>query len=96
MFQMKDLTMHVQPAGGLFLFPTTCRISGNDPNPNPGGDKGVCMGDTVPPGGPGHNPKPEHDPCDNSRRPGGDQQRGPRKASDLDILRRALRSALVP
>jgi len=82
--------MHVQPAGGLLLFPNTCRISGNDPNP--GG--GVCMGDTVPPGGPGHDPKPEHDPCDNSR-PGGDQERGPRKASDLEALRGALRSALI-
>ncbi len=95
MFQMKDLTLHVQPTGGLLLFPNTCRISGNDPNPNPDGGK-VCMGDTVPPGGPGHNPKPEHDPCENSRRPGGgDQERGPRKASDLEALRRALRSALV-
>jgi len=94
MFQMKYLTMHVQPAGCLLLFPNTCRISGTDPNPNPGGGKGVCMGDTVPPGVPGHDPKPEHDPCENSR-PGGDKERGPRKASDLEALRRALRSALV-
>ena len=91
MFQMKDLTLHVQPTGGLLLFPNTCRISGADPNP--GGD--VCMGDTVPPDGPGHDPKPEHDPCDDPQRPGNGQDRGPRKASDLEALRRALRSALV-
>lgn len=93
MFQMKDLTTHVQPAGGLLLFPNTCRISGADPNP--GGDKTVCMGHTAPPGGPGHDPKPETDPCEASRRPGSDHDRGPRRASDLDALRRALRSALT-
>jgi hypothetical protein len=90
MFQMKDLTLHVQPAGGLLLFPNTCRISGNDPNP--GGT--VCMGDTSPPHGPGHDPNPKTDPCENSRRPDSDHDRGPRRASDLDALREALRRSL--
>ena len=90
MFQMKDLTMHVQSTGGLLLFPNTCRISGDEPNPG-----GKCAGHTVPPGGPGHDPKPERDPCENSRQPGNDHDRGPRKASDLDTLRRALRQSLV-
>jgi hypothetical protein len=86
---MKDLTMHVQSTGGLLLFPNTCRISGDEPKPE------KCAGHTVPPGGPGHDPKPEQDPCENSRRPDSDHNRGPRKASDLDTLRRALRQSLV-
>jgi len=91
MFQMKDLTLHVQPAGGLLLFPNTCRISGNDPNPT--GDRTICAGHTDPPG-PGHGRKPESDPCDDSRRPDSDHDRGPRRASDLEALREALRRSL--
>jgi hypothetical protein len=89
---MKDLTVHVQPTGGLLLFPNTCRISGNETNP--AGDKTICVGHSAPPGGPGHDRKPESDPCDSSRRPDTDHDRGPRRASDLDALRWALRRTL--
>lgn len=101
MFQMKDLMMHVQPAGGVLLFPNTCRISGNDPNPDPKAHKG-CEHQSARPGrkdGPQPEPPPNPKPaCEDSRGPSiaCDRDRTPRRASDLDALRRVLRAELAP
>jgi hypothetical protein len=97
-FQMKDLMMHVQPAGGMLLFPDTCRISGAETNPkgHTGCQRHSARPDRVgqddPPPDPHPGPKPA---CEDSR-PAGDRDRGPRRASGLDVLRRALRAELAP
>jgi hypothetical protein len=93
-FQMKDLMLHVQPAGGMLLFPNTCRISGNDPNPDPKGHTGCERHSAHPAPDPHPNPNPV---CEDSRGPSVacDRDRGPRRASGLDALRQALRASLV-
>jgi hypothetical protein len=92
-FQMKDLTLHVQPAEGMLLFPNTCRISGNDPNPDPKGHPGCDRHSAHP------EPRPNPNPaCEDSRGPSVacDRDRGPRRASGLDALRQAMRAELAP
>jgi hypothetical protein len=90
MFQAKDLMIDVMPAGN----PTTCRLSGNNPQP----DCDRSLG-----GGPGRR-DPRHpdqgpDPaCDASAAPGRERDpeiRRAQGAADLAFLRRELRAHLV-
>lgn len=91
MFQAKDLMVDVMPAGN----PTTCRLSGNDPQPDCDRSRGGGPPGRRDPRRPDQNPEPG---CDASAAPGRDRDpetRRARGAADLAFLRRALRARLA-
>ena len=98
MFQMRDLMVDVLSGQGPLFFADTCRISGAPAAGRPGCERHSARPD--PRGGEGHGgvAKPEPPPVrEGTRAPSVacDRDRGPRRASGLDSLRRALRAELA-
>ena len=99
MFQMRDLMVDVVPGQGPLFFADTCRISGDPGKGRPDCDRQSAR--PQPGGGQEHGggTKPEPPPvCMGTEAPSlaCDRDRGPRRASGLDSLRRALRAELAP
>jgi len=95
---MKDLMVDVLPGGAPLQLADTCRISAGDPH-----QPTECEGRSVPPGGHGKD-HPQKDPhpappplCAGTKAPsaGCDRGRKPRRAAELDFLRRELLAQLA-